>query len=261
MRPPPRSPTISRAASRCSRTTVTVPASSSPISRARRGASCCGRRNSEPIACATWLSISEAGTRTIDPASCLRPVSAATPALRRSVGTHSGRSWDGDDRVARGEQHQRKQALAFGRGVCEGQRQRLGLVNALRVLQHLLVDAGEERRRFCEFGPLRRVARRHNEGCAGALSDGRPHCGLVNLWTSMPSARQAEVHDLGAPLSPCLSWRSSSMSASAVMSASSNAPCRSSLSLLSSTSRSHIEVSDLMAPSCIPSFRRGRRFV
>src|SRR5271166_1373063 len=61
-------------------------------------------------------------------------------------------------------------------------------------------------------------------------------------------SRQAEVHDLGAPLSPCLSRRSSSMSASAVMSASSNAPCRSSLSLLSSTSRSHIEVSDLLAP-------------
>jgi alkanesulfonate monooxygenase SsuD/methylene tetrahydromethanopterin reductase-like flavin-dependent oxidoreductase (luciferase family) len=38
------------------------------------------------------------------------------------------------------------------------------------------------------------------------------------------------------------------MSASAVMSASSNAPCRSSLSLLSSASRSAIEVSDLLAP-------------
>src|SRR5271157_3473235 len=92
------------------------------------------------------------------------------------------------------------------------------------------------------------AVRGHNEGCAGALSDGRPHCDLVNLWTSMPSARQTEVYDLGAPLSPCLSWRSSSMSASAVMSASRNAPCRSSLSLLSSTSRSHIEVSDLLAP-------------
>src|SRR6516225_2160998 len=38
------------------------------------------------------------------------------------------------------------------------------------------------------------------------------------------------------------------MSASAVMSASSNAPCRTSLSPLSSTSRSHIEVSDLLEP-------------
>jgi hypothetical protein len=61
-------------------------------------------------------------------------------------------------------------------------------------------------------------------------------------------AYQVEVHDLGAPLSPCLSRRSSSMSASAVISASSSAPRRSSRSLLSSSSRSHIEVSDLMAP-------------
>ena len=92
------------------------------------------------------------------------------------------------------------------------------------------------------------AVRGRDEDCARALSDGRPHRDLVNLWTSTPSARQTEVHDLGAPLLPFLSWRSSSMSASAVMSASSNAPCRSSLSLLSSTSRSHIEVSDLIAP-------------
>ena len=46
-------------------------------------------------------------------------------------------------------------------------------------------------------------------------------------------SRYGAVHDLGAPLSPCSSRRSSSTSASAVMSASSNAPCRSSLSLLS----------------------------
>ena len=38
------------------------------------------------------------------------------------------------------------------------------------------------------------------------------------------------------------------MSASAVMSASRSAPCRSSLSLVSRTSRSHVEVSDLTAP-------------
>ena len=82
------------------------------------------------------------------------------------------------------------------------------------------------------------AVRGRDEGCARALSDGRPHRDLVNLWTSTPSARQTEVHALGAPLSPFLSWRSSSMSASAVMSASSNAPCRSSLSLLSSASRS-----------------------
>ena len=62
------------------------------------------------------------------------------------------------------------------------------------------------------------------------------------------SAYQVEVHDLGVPVSPCLSWCSINISASAVMSASSNAPCRSSLSLLSRTSRSAIEVSDLLAP-------------
>jgi hypothetical protein len=75
-----------------------------------------------------------------------------------------------------------------------------------------------------------------------------PANNLAWCSTGCRHARQDEVHDLGASLSPCLSWCSSSMSASAVMSASSNAPCRSSLSLLSSTSRSHIEVSDLLAP-------------
>jgi hypothetical protein len=61
-------------------------------------------------------------------------------------------------------------------------------------------------------------------------------------------ARHAEVHDLGAALEPYLSWCSSRISASAVMSASSSAPCRSSLSLVSRTSRSHIEESDFPAP-------------
>ena len=81
----------------------------------------------------------------------------------------------------------------------------------------------------------------------GGLSVVCSHCDTVNLLTSR-HACQVEVHDLGAPISPCLSWCSISMSASAVMSASSNAPCRSSLSLLSSTRRSHIEVCDLLAP-------------
>ena len=58
----------------------------------------------------------------------------------------------------------------------------------------------------------------------------------------------SKVHDLGVELSPCLSRCSSIMSASAVISASSNAPCRSSLSLVSSASRSHIEVRDFPAP-------------
>jgi hypothetical protein len=59
---------------------------------------------------------------------------------------------------------------------------------------------------------------------------------------------QAEVHDLGTALSPCLRRRSSRISASAVMSASRSAPCRSSRSLASSASRSHIAVSDFVAP-------------
>jgi hypothetical protein len=71
-----------------------------------------------------------------------------------------------------------------------------------------------------------------------------PHW-LNGAYRHCRHACQLEVHDLGAMLSPCLSWRSSSISASAVLSASSKAPCRSALSLLSITSRSHIEVSDL----------------
>ena len=63
--------------------------------------------------------------------------------------------------------------------------------------------------------------------------------GLPFDWAALAHGYQVKVHDLGAPVSPFLSWCSISMSASgAVMSASSNAPCRPSLSLLSSTSRS-----------------------
>ena len=73
---------------------------------------------------------------------------------------------------------------------------------------------------------------------------GAERCG--ELWRGIPHSDDPGAR--ASPSRPCFSSCSSMISASAVMSASSKAPCLASRSLESSTSRSHIAVSDLAAP-------------